>query len=309
MFGMNDENQNTNDDPAMLDNVKDLAGQPASQVEPPQMASSPTVANPATPVQPTGFTMSSPSPATDTSPSPVVPTIPADDTQSTTPAENTAHAEPAPGFSNAADFAAANQSQSTTPADDTPLQDNTIPQPSEPTAMNTPSTTPTEEAPSTEVPEPAPSPQIIGHSSSSMQTSDSPESAEETTAAQPENSVPAPPELATIDVPPAPTADDDASAATEPVGDVDHDQLASLKQEALGHLESLSDHIDGEPEEVFRTTMQMIQANDNHTLLEKALEAAKKIEDDKVRAQAMQDIINEINYFSPQNNSGHQPAS
>lgn len=87
---------------------------------------------------------------------------------------------------------------------------------------------------------------------------------------------------------------DDAST-TPPV---DHDKLADMKQEALAHLEPLADHIDGTPEEVFRTTMQMIQANDNHTLLEKALEAAKNIEDDKARAQAMLDIINEINYFS-----------
>ena len=47
--------------------------------------------------------------------------------------------------------------------------------------------------------------------------------------------------------------------------------------------------------------MMMIQANDNHNLLEKALAAAKMIEDDKIRAQAMLDIVNEINYFSQQN--------
>ncbi|MCA9328139.1 hypothetical protein KC959_00045 [Candidatus Saccharibacteria bacterium] len=84
---------------------------------------------------------------------------------------------------------------------------------------------------------------------------------------------------------------------------VDHDKLASMKQEALEHLEPLADHIGGTPEETFKTTMMMIQANDNHTLLEKALAAAKMIEDDKTRAQAMLDIINEINYFSQNNNS------
>jgi len=47
--------------------------------------------------------------------------------------------------------------------------------------------------------------------------------------------------------------------------------------------------------------MMMIQANDNHTLIEKALDAAKEIEDDKARAQAMLDIVNEINYFSQDN--------
>jgi hypothetical protein len=56
--------------------------------------------------------------------------------------------------------------------------------------------------------------------------------------------------------------------------------------------------LDQSPEESFKTTMMMIQANDNHTLLEKALEQAKNIQDDKARANAMLDIINEINYFS-----------
>ena len=79
---------------------------------------------------------------------------------------------------------------------------------------------------------------------------------------------------------------------------VDKEKLASMKKKALEHLEPLTEHLDGTPEETFKTTMMMIQANDNHTLLEKALKAAQDIEDDKVRAQAMLDIINEINYFS-----------
>lgn len=85
---------------------------------------------------------------------------------------------------------------------------------------------------------------------------------------------------------------------SETTGIVNSEELASLKQEALGHLEPLVEHLGGTPEETFKTTMMMIQANDNHKLIAKALEAAKKIEDDKVRAKAMLDIINEINYFS-----------
>jgi len=82
---------------------------------------------------------------------------------------------------------------------------------------------------------------------------------------------------------------------------VDQAKLADMKQQALAHLEPLADHLDGTPEETFKTTMMMIQANDNHTLLEKALNSAKEIEDDKARAQAMLDIVNEINYFSQDN--------
>ncbi|MFT4532393.1 MAG: hypothetical protein ACI9T8_000414 [Candidatus Saccharimonadales bacterium] len=93
-----------------------------------------------------------------------------------------------------------------------------------------------------------------------------------------------------------------------PMQPADHKQLAGMKQQALTHLEPLVDHIGGTPEETFRTTMMMIQANDNHTLIEKALESAKGIADDRERAQALLDIINEINYFS-QNSSGGQSAN
>ncbi|NBX98239.1 hypothetical protein EB118_07455 [bacterium] len=76
------------------------------------------------------------------------------------------------------------------------------------------------------------------------------------------------------------------------------DDLARMKQEALQHLQPLVDTLQQSPEEEFKTIMMMIQATDDKTLLKKALEAAKKIADDKVRAQAMLDVINEINYFT-----------
>ncbi|QQS19009.1 hypothetical protein IPL68_03075 [Candidatus Saccharibacteria bacterium] len=79
--------------------------------------------------------------------------------------------------------------------------------------------------------------------------------------------------------------------------------LLDLKQQALGQLAPLVDHLDQTPEEKFRTTMMMIQSTDNETLLKDAFEAAKAIPDDKVRAQALLDVINEINYFSQQKNN------
>jgi len=42
----------------------------------------------------------------------------------------------------------------------------------------------------------------------------------------------------------------------------------------------------------------MIQASDNHELVATAYEAAQQITDEKVRAQALLDIVNEINYFT-----------
>ena len=76
------------------------------------------------------------------------------------------------------------------------------------------------------------------------------------------------------------------------------DDLAQMKQEALKHLQPLVGSLQQSPEEEFRTVMMMIQATDDKTMLKKALESAKKITDDKVRAQAMLDVINEINYFT-----------
>lgn len=95
----------------------------------------------------------------------------------------------------------------------------------------------------------------------------------------------------------APSANDDV---LKPSGD---DDLIGIKQEALQALSPLVGHLDQSPEEKFRTTMMMIQASDDQSLVKSAYEAAKQITDDKVRAQALLDIINEINYFTQQSNS------
>lgn len=83
-----------------------------------------------------------------------------------------------------------------------------------------------------------------------------------------------------------------------PVDSDDTDELVRMKQEALQHLQPLVDTLQQSPEEEFRTIMMMIQATDDKTMLKKALESAKRIKDDKIRAQAMLDVINEINYFT-----------
>jgi hypothetical protein len=79
------------------------------------------------------------------------------------------------------------------------------------------------------------------------------------------------------------------------------DDLLDIKQEALQALTPLVNHLDQSPEERFRTTMMMIQASDNHDLIKVAYEAAQKIGDEKERAQALLDIVNEINYFTQHN--------
>ncbi len=95
----------------------------------------------------------------------------------------------------------------------------------------------------------------------------------------------------------APADDVVAPADTAANGD-----LLSLKQQALTELSPLVDHLDQSPEEKFRTTMMMIQASDNQALIETAYKAAQAIPDEKVKAQALLDIVNEINYFTQQQN-------
>lgn len=76
------------------------------------------------------------------------------------------------------------------------------------------------------------------------------------------------------------------------------DDLIDLKQEALGKLSPLIGHLDQSPEEKFRTLMMMIQASDDQSLIRQAYETAQQIDDEKTRAQALLDIVNEINYFT-----------
>ena len=83
----------------------------------------------------------------------------------------------------------------------------------------------------------------------------------------------------------------------------DTDGLLNIKQEALSQLSPLVSHLDQNPEERFRTLMMMIQASDNQALIKTAYEAASQISDEKEKAQALLDIVNEINYFThPQTN-------
>lgn len=80
--------------------------------------------------------------------------------------------------------------------------------------------------------------------------------------------------------------------------DSSNNDLIDIKQQALSQLAPLVGHLDQSPEERFRTTMMMIQASDNQALIKDAYTAAQAITDEKARAQALLDIVNEINYFT-----------
>lgn len=91
---------------------------------------------------------------------------------------------------------------------------------------------------------------------------------------------------------------DDSSTPSPDDTSSDNEELLEIKRSALEELSPLLDHLDQEPEEKFQTTMMMIQATYNKSLVSKAYEAAKQIKEDKERAQALLDIVNEINYFT-----------
>lgn len=86
---------------------------------------------------------------------------------------------------------------------------------------------------------------------------------------------------------------EDASTSTPSNGG-----LLELKQQALQQLSPLVGELDQTPEENFHTMMMMIQASDDQSLIEKAYAAAEQITDKKAKAQALLDIVNEINYFT-----------
>jgi hypothetical protein len=98
-------------------------------------------------------------------------------------------------------------------------------------------------------------------------------------------------------------ASDPKPTAASLVNGSNEDELLKLKQQALQNLAPLVDHLDQDPEAKFKTTMMMIQASDNAELIPDAYEAANKITDEKLRAQALLDVVNEINYFTQQANS------
>lgn len=94
---------------------------------------------------------------------------------------------------------------------------------------------------------------------------------------------------------PAETAVEPNHPMENPTGS---DNLLEIKQHALTQLSPLVSHLDQSPEERFHTIMMMIQASDNQALISTAYEAASQISDDKQKAQALLDIVNEINYFT-----------
>lgn len=94
-----------------------------------------------------------------------------------------------------------------------------------------------------------------------------------------------------------------ADFAAAPLGD--SPELDSIKKTALEELRPLVDKLDLPADEKFDTLLLLIRSTDDKSLVAAAHEAARAIEDETKRAQALLDVIKEIDYFS---GHGQQPA-
>lgn len=75
-------------------------------------------------------------------------------------------------------------------------------------------------------------------------------------------------------------------------------ELDKLKASALEELRPLVGKLSLPADEKFDTLLLIIRSTDDQSLLDEAHAAAKEITDDTKRAQALLDIIKEIDYFS-----------
>ncbi|HUC96006.1 MAG TPA: hypothetical protein VMR76_03595 [Candidatus Saccharimonadia bacterium] len=89
----------------------------------------------------------------------------------------------------------------------------------------------------------------------------------------------------------------DPASPPPPSQDKDTD-LLSIKNEALQKLAPLVSQLEQTPQEKFKTLMMLIRASDDDSLLKSAYECAQQIPDEKTKAQALLDVVNEINYFT-----------
>jgi hypothetical protein len=99
---------------------------------------------------------------------------------------------------------------------------------------------------------------------------------------------------------PEPSASPTPSFSTSASSDLD-----TIKKDALGELRPLIDRVDLPAEEKFDTYLMLIRSTDDSSLIGPAHIAAQGITDEKRRAEALLDIIKEIDYLSRNN----QPAA
>lgn len=180
------------------------------------------------------------------------------------------------------------QTDDTPSATPEPASDPFTPAPSAPALEDT-------DTPSEEPAQPDQAPMLSGF----MQPSalDTTETSEEATTNDIENTETGQPAVVEPQEDTSETGTPERGAAVMPQSAGSED-LLHIKQDALEQLSPLVDQLEQEPEQKFRTLLMLIQASDNQELVSHAYKVALQIKDEKVRAQALLDVVNEINYFT-----------
>ena len=111
-------------------------------------------------------------------------------------------------------------------------------------------------------------------------------------------------EPSTTDAPAMPELPDLSALSAAPALSSDGD-LDSIKKEALSELRPLVDKLEVSPEEKFDTYLMLLRSTDDKTLIAPAHTAAQGIADEKRKAEALLEIIKEIDYLSRKD----QPAA
>lgn len=99
------------------------------------------------------------------------------------------------------------------------------------------------------------------------------------------------------------TTSDDTATTDASVTPVEEGPLADIKKDALDELRPLVDKLNVSAEEKFDTYLLLIRSTDDQNLIAPAHEAAKAIEDEARKAEALLEIIKEIDYLSRQSGS------
>ncbi len=87
-----------------------------------------------------------------------------------------------------------------------------------------------------------------------------------------------------------------AATETKPLAELDE-----LKLSAINDLRPLVDKLNLPLEEKFDTYLLLIRSTDDSSLLQPAYEVARQIEDETKRAEALLNVIKEIDYFNSRN--------
>ena len=142
--------------------------------------------------------------------------------------------------------------------------------------------------PTTPSSETVPSPAVAPESPTSSDTSTT-DSAAPAVDDQPAADTTAPADITLPELPPVPNEAPSTAAPSD---------LDEIKKSALSELRPIVDKLDLPAEEKFEALLLVIRSSDDQSLIKAAYAAAEGITDEAKKAQALLDVVKEIEYFS-----------